>query len=83
MVTMVATEGHAMDLYQEVAPCLNCGTRLTVCGPMASHGERATGYEVGCPVCSTGVAFRGVLDPGTASLICYERPLEAVRSGRR
>jgi hypothetical protein len=38
-----------MELYQEVAPCLNCGTRLTVCGQRESRSKRVTSYEVSCP----------------------------------
>jgi len=66
-----------MDLYQEVAPCLGCGTRLTVCGQRESRPERVTSYEVICPVCWSEVAFAipGVVDPANACLICYERPL--------
>jgi hypothetical protein len=71
-----------MDLYQETAPCLSCGTHLTVCGPRASGMDRAIRYEVRCPVCSTAVTFRSVLDPGKASLICYERP-SAIDGHRR
>jgi len=66
-----------MEMYQEITACLNCGTRLTVCGQREADAQRVTSYEVCCPVCWTAVAFAipGVLDPGKACLICYERPL--------
>ena len=68
-----------MELYQEVAPCLNCGTRLTVCGQREPGSKRVTNYEVICPVCWSSVAFAipGLLDPTKACLICYERPMKA------
>lgn len=68
-----------MDLYQEVRPCPNCRTRLTLCGRQEAGSDRVVRQEVTCPVCRTGVAFavRGMLDPGSAILICYERPLQS------
>lgn len=70
-----------MELYQEVAPCLNCGTRLTVCGQREPGSEPVTSYEVICPVCWSGVTFAipGLVDPTKVCLICYERPVNAAQ----
>jgi hypothetical protein len=68
-----------MEFYQEVVACLNCGTRLTVCGQREPATGELTAYDVSCPVCSTEVPFEtpGLIDPGKACLICYERPMKA------
>ena len=65
-----------MELFQEVATCANCETRLTVCGQRLSPTGQVTAYSVGCPVCWTEVSFAipGIIDPVKACLICYERP---------
>ena len=65
-----------MELYQEVATCLTCGTRLTVCGKRQPRAGQVTAYEVSCPVCWTAVPFAipGQIDPANVCLICYERP---------
>ena len=68
-----------MDLYQGVTPCPNCQTRLTLSVQVRSGRNAVTRHEVKCPACRSGVAFaiRGVLDPATATLICFERPVRA------
>jgi hypothetical protein len=69
-------EGVLMELFQEVATCPKCETRLTVCGQRLSPAGEVTAYDVGCPVCWTEVSFviPGTIDPIKACLICYERP---------
>jgi hypothetical protein len=73
-----------MELYQEVALCLSCGTRLTVCGQREPDSELIASYEVTCPVCWRGVTFatRGLVDPRKACLICYERPVPNAAGSR-
>jgi len=68
-----------MELFQEVATCPKCETRLTVCGQRLSPAGQVTAYTVGCPVCWTEVSFAipGLIDPVKACLICYERPPKA------
>jgi hypothetical protein len=62
-----------MEPYEEVTRCSNCGTRLTLFGQHEPGFTRVTRYEVSCPVCRNRVAFVIPIDPGKASLICYER----------
>jgi hypothetical protein len=64
-----------MEPYEEVTPCPNCRTRLTLFGQHEPGYDRITRYEVDCPVCRTRVAFVIPVDPEKASLIGYERPL--------
>jgi uncharacterized protein YbaR (Trm112 family) len=68
-----------MMLYQEVTTCPTCRTRLTVTARREPASDRVTEYEIKSPVCGTSVPFaiRGVIHPGEASLICFERPLRA------
>ena len=72
-----------MELYNEVAACPNCETRLTVCGQRESAAGHVTPFDVSCPVCWTQVPFAipGLADQATACLICYERPLMAQSEG--
>jgi endogenous inhibitor of DNA gyrase (YacG/DUF329 family) len=65
-----------MEQYQEVRPCPNCGTHLTLSGQRQSRFHQVTRCNVKCPVCRSGVAFAisGLFDAATASLVCYERP---------
>jgi hypothetical protein len=66
-----------MEVYQEVAACPNCETRLTVCGERKAATSQVTPYEVSCPACWTAVRFTipGLIDQAKARLICYERPI--------
>jgi endogenous inhibitor of DNA gyrase (YacG/DUF329 family) len=70
-----------MQQHQEVSACPNCGTHLTLSAQRERRLVHVTRFAVKCPVCRSSVAFaiRGLFDPETATLVCYERPRLAQR----
>jgi hypothetical protein len=74
-----------MKPYQESRYCLKCRSRLTLFGQREPGSDRMVRHEVRCPVCGTLVAFviPGLIDPGRAALVCYERRVGSALSDRR